>query len=67
MNAEKIQSTAPRQEDSANAEQREALRRQMAQEVDAFLKSGGQVEQVESGLRADPPRKPKSQYGSRPI
>lgn len=46
---------------------REALRSQMANEVEAFLKAGGKVEQVERGKRADPPRKPESQYGSRPI
>lgn len=46
---------------------REALRSKMASEVDAFLKAGGKVEQVERGKRADPPRKPQSQYGSRPI
>ncbi|MEP4547150.1 MAG: hypothetical protein ABJ000_13315 [Saccharospirillum sp.] len=46
---------------------REALRSQMAGEVEAFLKAGGKVEQVERGKRADPPRKPESQYGSRPI
>ncbi len=46
---------------------REALRSQMASEVEAFLKAGGKVEQVERGKRADPPRKPESQYGSRPI
>ncbi len=46
---------------------REALRSQMASEVEEFLKAGGKVEQVERGKRADPPRKPESQYGSRPI
>lgn len=46
---------------------REMLRSKMASEVEDFLKSGGKVEQVERGKRADPPRKPESQYGSRPI
>ncbi len=46
---------------------REALRSKMASEVEDYLKAGGKVEQVERGKRADPPRKPESQYGSRPI
>lgn len=46
---------------------REAVRIKMANEVENFLKAGGKVEQVERGKRADPPRKPESQYGSRPI
>ncbi|WP_028671132.1 hypothetical protein [Saccharospirillum impatiens] len=46
---------------------REALRSKMASEVEAFLEAGGKVEKVERGKRADPPRKPESQYGSRPI
>lgn len=54
-------------EELGNPEQREILRRQMEQDVEAFLNSGGRVEEVECGHRADPPRKPKSQYGTRPI
>jgi hypothetical protein len=46
---------------------REELRSKMASEVEDFLNAGGKVEKVERGKRADPPRKPESQYGSRPI
>lgn len=48
-------------------ETRKSMREQMASEVEAFLKAGGRVQVVEEGERADPPRKPESQYGSRPI
>lgn len=36
-------------------------------EIEAFLKSGGQIQQVESRLMSDPPRKPSSNYGAQPI
>lgn len=49
------------------SENRKSLREQMASEVEAFLKAGGRVQEVERGKRADPPKKPESQYGSRPI
>lgn len=43
------------------------VRAQMASEVEAFLSRGGAVTEVQRGHRADPPRKPESKYGSRPI
>ena len=49
------------------SENRKSLREQMADQVEAYLKAGGQVEVVERGKRSDRPRKPNSQYGSRPI
>jgi hypothetical protein len=45
----------------------EDARSEMANEVEAFLASGGAVTEVERGFRADPPKKPESKYGSRPI
>lgn len=53
--------------DNNSTEGREDLREQVAQDIEAFLRAGGRVEKVERGERADPPRKPKSRYGSRPI
>lgn len=68
MTADKNKKHTPAMsEDVHNPEHQEGLRRKVAQDVEAFLNSGGHVKQVERGLRADPPRKPKSQYGSRPI
>lgn len=49
----------PTAEETTRAEQRERL----AADVAAFLKSGGKVEEVPRGYRADPPRKPETNYG----
>ena len=46
---------------------RQKLRNQMENEVEAFLKSGGSINEIEPNVMADPPRKPTSNYGSRPI
>lgn len=43
------------------------VRAQMAAEIEAYLARGGSVTEVQRGLRADPPKKPESKYGSRPI
>jgi hypothetical protein len=46
---------------------RQKLRSQVDDEVEAFLKKGGAINEIESNVMADPPRKPTSNYGSRPI
>lgn len=46
---------------------KDAARRQLEEDMRRFLSSGGQVRVVDSNVRADPPRKPESNYGSRPI
>jgi hypothetical protein len=46
---------------------RESARDQMDKDVLAFLSKGGEVRDVETGVMGDPPRKPVSNYGSRPI
>ncbi len=46
---------------------RNKAREEMAAEVEAFLARGGQIQQVDDNVMADPPRKPQSSYGSRPI
>lgn len=43
------------------------LRHEMAADVEAFIAQGGEIEVVEPNVMADPPRKPQSNYGSRPI
>ncbi|TCS38245.1 hypothetical protein [Reinekea marinisedimentorum] len=45
----------------------ENLRTEMASDVESFLANGGSVTEVETGYRADPPKKPENKYGSRPI
>lgn len=43
------------------------LRDEMAADVEAYLAQGGEIEVIEPNVMADPPRKPQSNYGSRPI
>jgi hypothetical protein len=45
----------------------EDLRSEMANDIESFLANGGSVTEVETGFRADPPKKPENKYGSRPI
>lgn len=47
----------------AKQKERDALAQAMAE----FLSRGGQVQEVEPNVVADPPKKPESKYGSRPI
>jgi len=42
---------------------RAALRDTIAADVEAFLKRGGSIEKVATDQRADPPKKPESNYG----
>ncbi len=46
---------------------RKKLRSKMDNEVEKFLNSGGAIDEIEANVMADPPRKPTSNYGSRPI
>ncbi|MGK9065969.1 transcriptional regulator SutA [Stutzerimonas chloritidismutans] len=50
---------------SLEAKQRE--REELARAMEEFLARGGQVQEVEPNVVADPPKKPDSKYGSRPI
>ncbi len=43
------------------------LRRQMEEQMRKFLESGGQIQEVPADVTADPPRRPESAYGSKPI
>lgn len=47
----------------AKQKERDALARAMEE----FLARGGKVQEVEPNVVADPPKKPDSKYGSRPI
>lgn len=46
---------------------REAERLELEQAMLKFLDDGGSVKKIERDLRMDPPRRPESNYGSRPI
>lgn len=52
---------------SATIAERQRQRDQVAAEIEAFLAQGGGITKIEDNLRADPPKKPESNYGSRPI
>lgn len=46
---------------------RARIRDELTDQVQAFLSQGGHISEIEPRLRADPPRKPASKYGGRPI
>jgi len=46
---------------------RKKMREQLQRDIEEFMKRGGQVQQIEDNVRADPPRKPAMDYGSSPI
>ncbi|PKQ39704.1 hypothetical protein CXP40_19185 [Pseudomonas sp. YY-1] len=50
---------------SIEAKQKE--RDALAKAMEEFLSQGGKVQEVEPNVVADPPKKPDSKYGSRPI
>jgi SutA RNAP-binding domain len=52
---------------SATIAERKRQRDEVASEVEAFLAQGGGITSVDVNVRADPPKKPESNYGSRPI
>jgi hypothetical protein len=53
--------------DKRTLSSRERIRNQLSDDVDEFLSQGGHIEQVESHVTGDPPTKPVSKYGGRPI
>ncbi|MCU1718025.1 transcriptional regulator SutA [Pseudomonas sp. 5P_3.1_Bac2] len=50
---------------SVEAKQKE--RDALARAMEEFLSKGGKVQEVEPNVVSDPPKKPDSKYGSRPI
>jgi hypothetical protein len=46
---------------------RDRIREQLDADIEAFINQGGAIEQVEAHVTGDPPQKPVSNYGSRPI
>lgn len=54
-------------DEAHTVESRETVRDELSQDVAAFLQSGGKIQEIKPNVTADPPRKPTSNYGSRPI
>ena len=43
------------------------IRTELGDQIAEFLAKGGAINQIDPNVMADPPRKPQSNYGSRPI
>ncbi|MES2663983.1 MAG: hypothetical protein V4629_11860 [Pseudomonadota bacterium] len=46
---------------------KDSSRKKLEEDMRRFLMTGGQVQQIDPNVTADPPQKPVSNYGSRPI
>ena len=53
--------------DTRTLASRQRLHDKMSEEVAEFLSKGGKIDKVERNLMTDPPKKPVSHYGQRPI
>ncbi|MDG1292708.1 MAG: hypothetical protein P8O99_01205 [Pseudomonadales bacterium] len=53
--------------ETRNTASRERVRSVLDDEVAKFLNGGGKINNVAANVMGDPPRKPESNYGSRPI
>ncbi|MDP2226878.1 MAG: hypothetical protein Q8J78_05330 [Moraxellaceae bacterium] len=70
--ADEAGAPAPRNADLEDAEtltvsSKEALRRQLEEEMERFLARGGRIQEIPPDVTTDPPQKPVSNYGSKPI
>lgn len=54
-------------EDLPTPEAKQRERDELARAMEEFLARGGQVQEIEPNVVADPPKKPDGKYGSRPI
>lgn len=43
------------------------IRAELERQVQEFLQQGGEIQDIAPNIMADPPKKPQSKYGSRPI
>jgi len=46
---------------------RQKIREKLAKDVEAYLSRGGRIQEIDANTTADPPVRPTSEYGSRPI
>ena len=51
--------------ENQNAKQR--VRQELASDVERFLAAGGSIQQIDVNVMADPPTKPITSYGGKPI
>ncbi len=63
--AKKKREAEPEELPSVEAKQRE--RDALEKAMQDFLARGGKVQEIDANVVADPPKKPDSKYGSRPI
>ena len=54
-------------DDLPSVEAKQKERDALARAMEEFLSRGGKVQEVDPNVVADPPKKPDSKYGSRPI
>jgi hypothetical protein len=45
----------------------ENIRTELQSQVELFIRGGGEIQEIEPNVMADPPQKPTNNYGSRPI
>lgn len=55
------------EEELPSVEAKQAERDALAKAMEEFLSRGGKVQEIDANVVADPPKKPDSKYGSRPI
>ncbi len=46
---------------------KEHERKRIESDVEAFLAAGGKIQSIENNVVSEPPKKPESAYGSKPI
>jgi len=66
-NGKKSKAKAVEVDELPSIEAKQKERDALARAMEEFLARGGKVQEVEPNVVADPPRKPDSKYGSRPI
>jgi hypothetical protein len=63
----KAKTKAVTEEDMPSFEAKQSERDALAKAMEEFLARGGKVQEIDPNVVADPPKKPDSKYGSRPI
>lgn len=54
-------------DDQGSITARQAIRDKLQSDIEAFLASGGKINEIPPNVISDPPRKPESNYGGQPI
>ena len=53
--------------ESRNVASKENIRQRLKDDVEAFHAKGGNIDKIDPHITSDPPKKPESNYGRRPI